>query len=112
MPHHVLAAGELEQPTLDVVVAHLDGLDDILDTDPEGRQLVRIDVDLVLLDEPANAGDFSHAGYRRQPVAEVPVLKAAQIRQAVPARFVHQCVFEHPADASGIRPDDRVGVFR
>ncbi len=58
---HVFAARELEQPALDVVVAHLDRVDHLLHADVVGRQLVGIEVHLVLLDEPAYARHFGHA---------------------------------------------------
>src|ERR1700675_1676265 len=62
-PDHVFTPGEFQQASLDVVVAHLDRLDDVLHAEVVGRQLVRIDVDLVLLHESADArhlGDTRH----------------------------------------------------
>ena len=45
------------------------------------RILSGCDVDLVLLDETADAGDFAHAFHRLELVADVPVLDGAQLGQ-------------------------------
>ena len=103
--HHVLAPGELEQPPFDVVVAGPDGVDDVLHAEVVGRQARRIEVDLVLLDEPADAGDLGHARHGRQPVAQIPVLEAAKLRERVTAALVDQGVLEHPPDAGGVGAD-------
>src|SRR5439155_26658717 len=107
----ILPSGELEQPAFDVVVARLDRLDDVLHADVVGGQLVRIDVDLVLLDEAADARYFSDARHRRQPVPQVPVLEPTQVGEAVLTRLVDERVFEHPADARRGAPDDGSDAF-
>ncbi len=109
---HVLAPGELEQAAFDVVVAGLDRRHDVADADVVSRQLVRIDVHLVLLDEAADARDLRDTGHRCQPIAEIPILKTSEIRQTVLPRFVDQRVFEHPAHAGRIGTNDWIRAFR
>ena len=76
-----------------------------------GEQAIRIDVDLVLLHEPANRGDFRHTRHTLQPVAQVPVVKGAQLLKIVLASLVHQSVLESPTDARGIRSELRRDAF-
>ncbi len=109
--HHVLAAAELEQPPLDVVVGHPDALHHVADGDAVGREAVGVDVDLVLLDEAADAGHLGHARDAGERVADVPVLQRPQVGEVVRAALVDQRVGEHPADAGGVGAEDRGGAL-
>ena len=109
--HHVLAAGELEQPPLDVVVARLDRVDHVARRDLVRREPYRIEVDLVLLHEPADAGHFRHARHAREPAPQVPVLEAAQVGERVPPGVVDERVLEDPADAGRVGSDRRVDAL-
>ena len=110
--NHVLAPGKLQEPPFDVVVAHLDRVDDVFDADVVGGQLVRIEVHLVLLDEAADACDLCDARHGCEPVAEMPVLEAAELREGVPTAFVQERVLEDPAHTGRIRTDGRVDLLR
>ena len=72
-----------------------------------GQQLVGIDLDLVLLLEAAEGRHFGDAFHALNPVAQVPVLEGAQVRQVVLAGLVHQRVLEAPAHAGGVRSQRR-----
>ena len=63
--HHVLPAAEFEQPPLHVIVGPLDLVHHLPDGDAVRGQALGVDVDLVLLHKPADAGhlrDPLHAG--------------------------------------------------
>ncbi len=70
----VLVAGDLDDAPADVLVGAADRGDDLADRDAVGQQLVRVEVDLVLLDEAADGADLGHAGHALERVAKVPVL--------------------------------------
>src|SRR6185503_18265377 len=55
---HVLGSRELDEPPSDVLVAVADRGDDLLDRDAVPREPRGIELDLVLLLEAAEAGDF------------------------------------------------------
>ena len=98
--HHELGFGHLHQAAADIVVGALDGLFDLRDGDVVGEQPVGIDLDLVLLDVAADAGDLGDPVDRGQLVAQVPVLDRAQLLQVVVVALQH--VFIDPADPGGI----------
>src|SRR5207249_2027558 len=56
--HHVFAFAHLDDAAADIHVAGANGFGDLRQRDPEGAQLCRIDHDLVLLDETADARDL------------------------------------------------------
>ncbi len=64
---------------IDVRLPH--GLIDIEERDPMRAQFVRVNVDLILLHEAADARDFAHAFDGVDLVAQIPVLDAAQFRE-------------------------------
>src|SRR5258708_6626690 len=61
----------------DILVTHPDRVDDISDRDVIGGQLVRIAIDLVLLNEAAYWRDLSHAFDRFKGVSDIPILEGA-----------------------------------
>ena len=103
--HHELSPAQLEQAPADLLVAAPHGVGHVRDRQAIGAQPVRLDRDLVLLDEPAEGRDLRHAGHRLQPVAQVPVLERAQVGRGMPSRRVDQRVLVDPADAGGIGPE-------
>ena len=110
--HHVLPTRELQEPARDIVIARLDRPDHVAHGEVVRGELVRIEVDLVLLHEPANTRHFRHARDTRQPKAQVPVLEAPEVRQIVLARLIHQRIFEDPSHAGRVRPNHRVDPVR
>ncbi len=82
-PHEVLPPGELDGAAAHVVVPRANGGDHSPERNLIGGQGVGIDGHLVLLLEPADAGDLGHAGDAFEPVSEVPVLEASQFGEVV-----------------------------
>src|SRR2546430_828158 len=73
----------LDDVAANVAVAAHDGIDDGRERDLVGAQAVGIHVDLVLPDEPADAGDLRHAGDRVELIPDEPVLDGAQVAHGV-----------------------------
>ena len=63
-------------------------------------QLVRIEPNLILPDEAAEGSNLRNARHRLQLVPKKPILKTAQIREAVAMVVVHDGVFVNPTRAS------------
>ena len=73
--HHVLGVADFHHFSADIVVAALDGGNHLLERNVVGAELYRVKVDLVLLDEAADAGDFSDSGHGVELVLDEPVLQ-------------------------------------
>src|SRR5436305_833512 len=73
-PNHVLAAGDFEEPPADLAVGAANRVGDVGEAQLVSDELVGVDRDLVLLDEPADRGDLGHAGNRLELIAQEPVL--------------------------------------
>ncbi len=71
---HVFGLVDLDGAGPDVDVRHPDGLKDVCERHAMGAHGVRIDVDLVFLDEPSDRGHFGDPIGREQRVADRPVL--------------------------------------
>ena len=110
--HHVFAAGPLDHPPTDVAVGLLHGGQHIVESDSVRGKLGRIDLDLVLLLESADRGDFRDSRHGPKPVGEIPVLERPQVGERVPAGLVHEDILEAPADARGIGAQVGVDVLR
>ena len=80
---------------------------DLRDGDVAGLRALGIDLDLVLLLEPADARDLGDAGHALQPVAQRPVLERSQLLEVVLARTIDQRVLVDPADGRRVRTDLR-----
>ena len=95
--HHVFGFGHLQRAAADVAVGIADHLGDAHQRDAVSLELGRVDRDLVLLHEAADAGDLGHPRRLGQLVAQIPVLQGAQLGQ----RLVlgQHGVLVHPADA-------------
>ena len=72
---------------------------------PKPAQALRVDDDVVLLDEAADAGDFGDAFGLGEAVAHVPVLQRAQFGER--AVLGEQGVLIDPADAGRVGPERR-----
>ena len=102
-PDGVLRPAELDQPAphLHVPLAHR--FRHPVDGDPVGLEPVGVHVHLVLLLEPAHRGHLGHARHRLEVVAQVPVLKGAQLGQTPLAGLIHQDILVDPAQTGGVR---------
>ena len=110
--HHVFRAAQFDGAAADVVVAHANGIDHAFHRQPVGGQLVRIEIDLILAHESADAGDFRHAFDAADLIAQIPILKAAQLSQIIFPRLIDQRVLKDPADAAGVRAECRGNATR
>src|SRR5215813_7236241 len=73
--HHILCAGKFHDPAADLVVGAPDRVNDLTEGQVVRQQCRRIDVHLVLFDEPAHGGNLCDPFHTGQPVTQVPVLK-------------------------------------
>ena len=110
--HVVLGSTDFQDPTTHVRVRHADHVHDSAERDVERRQPVRVEIDLILLHEPADARDLCHARHRLKRVTDVPVLDRLELLQRRVSGLVDQRVFEHPADAGSVRAEDRCHASR
>ena len=87
--------------------ADLDGAHHARDRNAVREQLRRIDVDLILLLESADARDLRHARHGGERVAEIPVLHAPQLREVERSAGVLERVLVDPSQARGIGAERR-----
>ncbi len=105
---HVLCARQLQDGASGLLVGPHQGIADLSLTEPIGRQLDRVEHDLVLLDHAPHRCHFGHVGQALEFELEEPVLQRTQLRQIVLARAIHERVLEDPADARGVRTQGRL----
>ncbi len=103
-PDEILRRRNLQRFAAHIAVAFANRIDHIVQADAVIDELVRIDVDLVLLHEAADAGHLGHAFDRTERIFERPILQAAQLGEIVLPGVIHQGVLINPADTGGIRP--------
>ena len=101
--HDEPGAVRLEHVPADVQIAVAHRRDDGAEGQVVLPKAIRIDVDLILLDVPADRGHFGHARHGVELVADEPVLKRAQFAQRVRRAFDR--VPEDVADAGRIRSE-------
>src|SRR5271166_359802 len=102
--HHVFGVIDLHHLRADVVVAAFDGVEDFTHWDVVGAQLHRIDIDLILADEAADAGDLRHTRYGVELILDEPVLNGVQ-SAAVVGTF--DGIPEHLPHTGCVRPKHR-----
>ena len=108
--HHELGLRGLEDPPPHVRIAPPDGVADAGQRDVVGAQPVRVHGDLVLPDEPADAGHLGDSPHRGEFELEEPVLERPQFREILVLRA--ERVHVRPADAARIGAQRRVDSFR
>jgi hypothetical protein len=108
----VLVARHFQHTAAHVGVRVAHGVGDAVERNAIGQQLRGIDVDLILLLEPAKRRDLGDTGYRGERRANCPILKTAEVREIEPACGVGQDVLHHPADAGSVRPKHRLRAVR
>ena len=99
---HRPGPARLDDVAADVAVASHDGVDYGGQRNFVGPQPGGIDVDLVLLDRAADAGDLGDARHGVELVADEPVLDGAKVPQRI--AFPLDRVPEDVAHAGGVRP--------
>src|SRR5262249_32121359 len=60
-----------------IAVGHANLVNDLADRDAVGQELVRVQINLILLYEPPDGGDFGDTFYGLEGIPQVPVLKGA-----------------------------------
>ena len=110
--HEVLASRHLDHAAADVGVAAANRRGDFGEREPEGVELGRIHLDLVLALVAPHRGDLCHTGDTGERVAELEVLEGAQVGEIVPSALVHQRVLEHPAHRRGVGAERRGHALR
>ena len=85
--HVILGRADLENFSAHIAVGHADFVHDVAERNAVGDEFVRIEIDLVLLDEAADRRDFGHAFDRFERVTQMPVLERAQVRRGCVCRF-------------------------
>ena len=96
---------EFDRAAADVGIAGADRLAHLLHGDAEVAHALRIEHDVVLLDEAADAGDFGDALCLGEREFQVPVLDGARLGEVQLLR--HHRVLVDPADAGRVRADGR-----
>src|SRR5206468_523110 len=108
----ILLPCELDDPPAHVAVTIFDDVNDVVQRDPEGEEPIRIDVDLVLLDETTYSSDLGHARHGLQPVADVPVVEGTHLGEVVTPAPIHEGVLEGPADSGRVGTQDGGDALR
>src|SRR5260221_271621 len=70
-----LGRRNLERFAADILIAHPDRINDISDRNVVSQELIRIEIDLVLFDEPADWRDLGDTFHRLKSVPDVPILE-------------------------------------
>src|SRR6266568_5928865 len=109
---HVLGTAEVEQPSANFIRTRLDFVEHHGERNAVGKQLVGIELHLILPDEPADTGDLGDSWHGLKRIAQMPVLQAAQVGEAAFPAFIYNGVLIHPAGAGGVGADGRVYVLR
>ena len=95
--NHVVATRDLDGPPADIRVRAADSPDYLVSGHPEAEQGGRVQKDLVLLDEPPDAGNLADSPDLLELVPEVPVLDGAKPVERV--AFPFQRVLVDPPHA-------------
>ena len=102
---HVVRARHFEHAATDFAVAVADFVDHRFQRNLEREQPIRIELDLVLLDETADSGDLGNSRDGFDRIADVPVLQTAEVGQTVSTTLVDESIFIDPARAGRIGSD-------
>ena len=109
--HVILSRTDFKNPSAHVAVGPADFVHDFVEGDAVGRQLVRVEVHLILLHEAADRRDFGNSFHRFERVTKVPILEGAQFGEVVLPGFVDKRVFVNPAHARRVRSNLWVDAF-
>ena len=109
-PYHVFEAGEVEHAPFHVEVAPPYGLHHLGYGNVVAEEAVRVDGDLVLLDEAADARNLRDARNAFERELQVPVLEGAQLRKVEVVLLIDDRVFEAPAEARRVGAEDGVDI--
>src|SRR6202000_1717645 len=77
--NHVVRAAQVKNATAHFIRAHPYLVDDGRKRNTVGKQLVGIELYLILPNEAADASHFGNSGHSLQGIAQMPVLQTAQV---------------------------------
>src|SRR5216683_6489467 len=104
--NHVFGPAHFKQASTNFIRTCSHSFDDRRERDAVSAKFVRVHVDLVLTHESADGSYLGHSGNSFELVAQIPILKAAQVGQTALTAVVHKRVFIDPTCSSRVRPDD------
>ena len=107
----IFLPGHLQAARAHFVVAVAHRIHDLRQRNLVGQQPIRIDVDLILLHEPADGGHLRHARHARKPIPQIPIVERAHLLKVVLAGLIDERVLEGPADTSCVRSKLRRHAF-
>ena len=110
--NHVFGPAHFKQASADFVRAGSNFFNDGRERNTVGAKFFGIEIDLILANESADGGYLGDARNGFELVAQIPVLKAAQIRQAVLMAVVHERVFIDPSCSGCVWPDHGMHALR
>src|SRR5580658_8643277 len=90
---HVVRSRHLEHAATNLAVAVANLVDHRFERDLEREQPIRIELDLVLLDEAADGGNFRNSRHGFERITYVPILQAAKIGETVSMTLIDECIF-------------------
>ena len=94
------------------LLLHPYGVSNRLDRNAVRSKFVRIQIYLILFDEPSQARHLGHSFDTRKLIAKIPVLQTSELREIISGIFIHECVLKYPSDSRGIGPEDRSHALR
>src|SRR5712692_7981613 len=106
--NHVFRSAHFKQAPTNFVRAGAHFFNDGRERNSVSAKFVGVEIDLVLAHESANGGYLGHSWNSFELVAQIPILKAAQVGQTALMAVIHKRVFIDPSRASRVRPDDRM----
>jgi hypothetical protein len=98
--HDVFGLRHLDHAPADIAIVSADRARKLGERETVGLQFLRIDDDLVLLNEAADACDFGHALGLGELIAQIPVLDCAQFGER--ALGAEHNILIHPADTGRV----------
>src|SRR5271170_1430138 len=109
--NHILCATQVEHSAAHLIGAGLHSVDDRREGDTIGKQLVRIELHLVLADEAADARNFRDSRHSFESIPQTPVLQTAQLSKAMLPTFIYDGIFVDPPCSSSIGTNRRMDVL-
>ncbi len=98
-PNHVLRAGKLEQSSARLAVALFHSLDHLRHRDAKRAQFEGVYHHLILRLKAADRRHLGHSRNSSQVIANVPVLRGAQLSCVVVTRRIGEDILEYPAES-------------
>ena len=108
--NHVSSPTQFKHPPADFIGACLHLTYHRHERNVVGPQFIRVELNLVLPDKATDGRDFRDARNGFKLIAQVPILQAAQVSEAMLMAVIQHYILVDPARARGVRPDGRVNA--